>query len=253
MLFIFSGAMVSLLAQPALFQKMTYKTANNFVLPYRFLSPVSAPAAGDSSKTYPLVIFLHGAGERGIDNEAQLINGIAFLADSINRANHPAFIIAPQCPEGLRWVEVDWSIEKHSMPDTPSVPMKALIGLIDEVITKYPIDVNRVYITGLSMGGFGTWDLVSRFPGKFAAAIPVCGGADVAQAPKLVSLPIHVFHGAKDPVVKVIRSRTMVDALQKAGGKPLYTEYPDGEHNIWNTVYADRQVIDWLFAQERPH
>ncbi len=216
-------------------------------LSYRLLRPATI----DKEKTYPLVIFLHGAGERGKDNKAQLKHGVGDFASEERRKKSPCFLIAPQCPTNRKWVEVDWSAPSHDTPAEASEPGKLLLDLIERTCQELPIDRKRIYLTGLSMGGYGTWDLMARKPGLFAAGIPVCGGGDEKKADKLVKIPIWVFHGDKDGAVKVERSRNMVAALEKAGGKPDYTEYPGVGHDSWSRTYSDAKVLDWLFAQKK--
>jgi predicted peptidase len=123
--------------------------------------------------------------------------------------------------------------------------------LIDQLQGKYPVDASRLYITGLSMGGFGTWDALQRWPDRFAAAVTICGGGDTRMAAKIAHVPIWVFHGARDPVVKPDRSRKMVQAIKDAGGKPKYTEYPQAGHDSWTATYKDPEVLKWLFAQRK--
>lgn len=217
-------------------------------LPYRFLTPITI---ADSEKVFPLVIFLHGSGERGNDNEKQLIHGGQLFVSLENRKNFPCYALFPQCPENKRWVEVDWKAASHIMPEEPSVPMKLTIALIDSFVKTYPVDKNRIYIMGISMGGYGTWDLISRFPEKFAAAIPICGGGDENQAPKIKNLPIWAFHGTIDKVVMVQRSRNMINAVKKAGGKPKYTEYPKIGHNAWDKAFEEKDLLKWLFSKHK--
>jgi predicted peptidase len=225
----------------------TFKDAQGKTLPYRLLLPENY----DPKKSYPLVVFLHGAGERGTDNKAQLIHGVAEFAKPENRKKYPCFLIAPQCPAGRRWVEVDWGAESHTMPKEPSEPERLTLELITALQKEFAIDTRRIYVTGLSMGGFGAWDLICRRPELFAAAVSVCGGGDEAQAAKIARIPVWVFHGAKDGAVKVSRSRNMVDALKRAGGRPRYTEYPDVGHDSWVPAYRDAEMFAWLFAQKR--
>jgi predicted peptidase len=214
-------------------------------LPYRLLKPAKV----EDGTRYPLVIFLHGAGERGTDNEKQLVHGVPqFVA---NREKYPCFLIAPQCPDGKKWVEVDWSADAHTLPKDPGEVGQLTLALIEQSLKDLPVDPKRVYLTGLSMGGYGTWDILARRPELFAAAAPVCGGADEATATKIKDIPVWVFHGAKDGAVKVARSRNMVAALEKAGGKPKYTEYPDVGHNSWDPAYKDPEFYEWLFAQSK--
>jgi predicted peptidase len=229
---------------PPMLEKYTFEDGER-KLPYRLLRP---PKVVDGKK-YPLVVFLHGAGERGSDNEKQLVHGVPqFVA---NLEKHPCFLIAPQCPEGKRWVEVDWSADSHTQPKEPDEVGRLTLVLVEKTIKDLPIDPKRVYITGLSMGGYGTWDLLARRPDLFAAAAPVCGGADEATATKIKDIPIWAFHGAKDTAVKPARSRNMIAALKKAGGKPKYTEYPEVGHNSWDNAYRDPELFKWLFAQKK--
>jgi predicted peptidase len=214
-----------------LLEKKTFEDGSGKVLRYRLLKPENY----DPKKNYPLVVFLHGAGERGEDNEKQLVHGVPEFAKGENRKKYPCFLIAPQCPAGKRWSDVD--------------PL--VLGLIAALPKDYSIDPKRIYLTGLSLGGFGTWDLLARRPDLFAAAVPICGGGNAKQAAKFAKIPIWVFHGAKDPAVKVSRSRDMVKALEEAGGHPKYTEYPDQGHASWVPAYRDPEMMKWLFAQKR--
>jgi predicted peptidase len=231
-------------AQPVnLFEKFLYKSDNG-ILPYRLLEPVNH----QSQTLFPLVIFLHGAGERGTDNEAQLKHIDGLFLNVHNREKYPCYVVAPQCPEGQMWAV----FRGGEISAEPAPPMKLVIGLIDKIIRDFPIDTSRVYLTGLSMGGFGTWDLLARFPHKFAAAVPICGGGDQHTASKIKDIPLWAFHGAKDDVVSVNQSRRMVKALQNEGGLPGYTEYPDVGHNSWVHAYREPHLLPWLFSQKLP-
>lgn len=214
-------------------------------LPYRIFIPEKIPRT-----PIPLVIFLHGAGERGTDNRAQVVHGVGDLI-TYTLNNQPMLIIAPQCPENKRWSEVDWSKLEHTMPEAPSYAMRLSLQLIEELRSEFQIDRSRLYITGLSMGGYGTWDIIQRHPEMFAAAMPVCGGGDIAGAPLFKDLPIWVFHGDKDGSVPVTRSRDMVEALRKCGSTVKYTEYAGVGHNCWERTYANPEVLRWFFSQKR--
>lgn len=131
------------------------------------------------------------------------------------------------------------------------MPMQRLIKLIDEVVARYDVDRSRIYVTGVSMGGFGTWDLLGRFPQRFAAAVPICGGGDPSIAADIKHIPIWVFHGAKDAVVLPRHSRQMVSALEKVGGDPLFTEYRDVAHNSWEKAYREPKLLPWLFRHSK--
>lgn len=199
----------------------------------------------------PLVLFLHGAGERGTNNVAQLVHGVPQIIGYSERTGQKAIVIAPQCPNGAQWVDTPWSAPAHTMNPEPSVNMAKAMALIDDVMARYPVDRDRVYVTGISMGGYGTWDIAQREPQKFAAAMPICGGGDVACAPRLKGLPVRAVHGDADSVVPVKRSRDMVAALKAAGGDVTYNEIPEAGHNVWSCTYDDDAALKWLFNQHR--
>lgn len=211
-----------------------------------------APAVMNRSTLYPLVLVLHGAGERGDNNTAQLKHGSKLFLDAGNRARFPAFVVFPQCPNKARWVEVDWGQPTpHQQPAQPSVPMSLVLELMPELQKSLPIDNTRIYVMGLSMGGFGTWDLLARRPAWFAAAVPICGGADDRTASTLARIPIWTFHGDKDTTVKTARTRSMVEALKAAGSPVKYTELPGVGHDAWSPAFAQPELLPWLFAQKR--
>ena len=229
----------------ALTTARVYTNDKKETLPYRIFIPKKMP-----KKPVPLVIFLHGAGERGNDNKVQVVHAVRDLITySLN--NEPMIIIAPQCPKNKRWVEVDWSKLSHTMPKEPSYGMRLSLELIEKLCKEFPIDRSRLYITGLSMGGYGTWDMIQRNPKMFAAAMPVCGGGDIAGAPLFKDLPIWVFHGDNDGIVPVARDRNMVKTLKKCGSKVKYTEYSGVGHNSWTQTYANKDVLKWFFSQKR--
>jgi len=231
------------------FQARVHTDAQGKSLPYRLF----VPRDYDPKQEYPLVIFLHGAGERGTDNRKQVMNleRIPF-AHEANQRKNPCFVLAPQCPPESRWVEVDWGADAHVQPQQPSEPMRLLLELLPKLKLEFGIDSDRLYVTGLSMGGYGTWDLIARHPRLFAAAIPICGGADHETARRIAHVPVWAFHGDKDTVVKPERSRGIVEALKKAGGKPRYTEYPGVGHNSWDRAYAEPELMEWLFSKRLP-
>jgi len=219
----------------------------DYTLPFRLLRPKEY----DAKKKYPLVIFLHGAGERGNDNVKQLRHGMNDFASDEVMAKYPAFVMAPQCPENEKWSDVDWSAMSSTLPEKPSRSLSATIKAADALQKEFSIDPARIYITGLSMGGYGTWDALSRWPKKFAAAAPVCGGGDPAYAQRIKDVPIWAFHGDEDKAVKVQRSREMVEALKAAGAAPKYTEYAGVGHDSWTRTYSDPALYEWLFAQRK--
>ena len=230
-------------SNPDAFEKGTV-AVGEVTIPYRLFKPEVQP-----DKRYPLVVFLHGAGERGEDNQNQLRHGLAMLSSPEFQSKEPAFLLAPQCPNGRKWSEVDWSKMESALPKEPSVPMAGVMQVIDSLIAKQAVDPSRIYITGLSMGGYGTWDAISRWADRFAAAVPVCGGGDERQADRLTRIPVWCFHGDQDKAVPVERSRNMIEAIRRAGGKPKYTEYPGVGHNSWDKAYSDPELYQWLFAQ----
>jgi len=185
---------------------------------------------GESDKAWPLVLFLHGAGESGNNLENVKKHGPPKLAEE---KKFPFILVSPQSARG------GWD---------PT----ALNALIDDVMAHYKVDADRVYVTGLSMGGFGTWALAAAYPQKLAAIAPICGGGTPADAKKIKHLPIWVFHGGKDPVVPVARSQSMVDALKSAGAEQVkFTVYPDAGHDSWTETYNNPDFYDWLLKQKR--
>lgn len=211
-------------------------------MPYRLLKPLQT----GGSEQFPLVIFLHGAGERGADNEAQIRHIAGLFLDPEHRSGYPCFVLAPQCPKGQLWAKHN---DDGSMTRDPTRVMQLTMALIDEIVGAFPIDQSRIYVTGVSMGGFGTWDLMARQPARFSAAVPVCGGGDEKIAGIVSRIPVWAFHGALDKVVLPRSSRSMIAAMRNAGGDPEYTEYPDVAHNCWIKAYQEPQLLPWLFKQ----
>lgn len=216
-------------------------------LPYQMMEPWAAK----KGEKYPLVIFLHGSGERGTHNHEQMRNGVHTFCEKNIRENHPCYLLAPQCPPDQRWggANKDWP---NLFNETPTMPGKMVLELIDQTIKNHPdIDTKRIYLVGLSMGGFGTFDLLMRRPDLFAAAVPMCGGGDPRYAEKIKNIPIWAFHGGLDDVVYPRCSRTIVDALKKVNGNIKYTEYSTLYHDIWNVTLYDQDVLEWLFSQKK--
>jgi predicted peptidase len=230
-----------------LFEKSVYRSGQE-ELPYRLLKPAGAK----TKKLFPLVIFMHGAGERGADNEAQIRHIHSLFLNADNRSKYPCYVLAPQCPQNSMWANFERGENGLRAKRNPTPPMRLLIELIDKVAKEFPVDPSRIYVTGVSMGGFGTWDLIGRFPDRFAAAIPVCGGGDTNTGKQIKHIPVWAFHGALDEVVYPSQSRVMIKALQDAGGKPGYTEYPDVEHDSWVYAYQEPHLLPWLFSKELP-
>jgi predicted peptidase len=174
--------------------------------------------------------FLHGAGESGSDVARVKTHGPPKIVET--KPDFPFILVSPQSP-GRGW-----------NPDT-------LNALLDEIMGKYPVDKDRIYLTGLSMGGYGTWALAAVHPEKFAAIVPICGGGNPADASKLAKLPIWVFHGAKDPTVPLRRSEEMVEAIKAAGGDIKFTVYPEAGHVSWTETYNNPELYKWLLDHKR--
>ena len=235
-------------AQREHFLKEKFVRSGNELL-YRFMIPDGYNQ--DSTEKYPLVLFMHGAGERGNDNEVQLTYVDEVFGSDEMRKQHPAFVLVPQCPENQQWVDVDWSLSSHIMPKKMSQSSTLTMALLVTIIAKYNVDIDRIYVVGLSMGGYASWDLISRFPFLFAGAIPICGGGDELMASVIAEVPVWAFHGGTDKVVPVERSRNMVSAISDNGGTPKYTEFPNKGHLVWNAAFATNGIWDWLFSQSK--
>ena len=212
------------------------------------------PAAVEAEQKYPLVIFLHGAGERGTDNALQLLYFPTQMAQPRWREKFPCYVLAPQCRPDKKWLEVDWTAKTDPVsPDEPTAQLGTVMEMIERTIKEEQIDRDRIYLTGLSMGGFGSFDLASRHPEWFAAVAPICGAADPAKVGVLRDVAVWVVHGDADTVVPVERSRSAVDHLTQAGGQPVYVELPGVGHNSWTPAYSDNDgLVPWMFRQRRP-
>lgn len=246
--FLLISGLISGIAQPSLWSFEKYKNANGDSLLYRQLYPDA-----NRVRKYPLVIFLHGSGERGNDNEAQLKWGVNNFASDKNLTLYPAFVIAPQCPAGGGWANISSrNKDELTMAPTPAKSMELLMELIQQTIKKLPVDTNRIYITGLSMGGFGTFDAIARYPNIFAAAVPVCGGGDLSKVPIIKDIPMWIITGAEDDAVSPVYSIEMARALQKAGAHPGFTQYPEVGHFSWIMAYSDALIMEWMFRQRKP-
>lgn len=219
-------------------------------MPYRYYLPVNY----DSSKSYPILMYLHGAGRRGNDNVNQLVNCSYMFNRLLNEENilkYPCIIVAPQCPEGEQWVDTPWGKGTYSIDAVPaSDEIQMAKDIILDFEDKFSIDTTRVYIAGQSMGGYGTWDMIMRNPDMFAAAIPQCAAGDVTQADKLVNTAIWAHHGEVDDTVPLSGSRDMVAALKKAGSKNVrYTQYPGVGHEVQVETFKEPDVLSWLFSK----
>ncbi len=192
------------------------------------------PPDYEARDQWPLVMFLHGRGERGDDLDRVKVHGLP--KNIAEGQNFPFVVIAPQCPTASHWFE----------------QAEALNALLDHIITSYLIDIDRVYLTGLSMGGAGTWFLAERYPAKFAAIVPICGSGHkwLAQE-RLTKLPIWVFHGDADSIVPIERSAEMVEAIRASGGNVKFTVYPGVDHDSWTETYNNPELYEWLLSHKR--
>ncbi|MFD0763456.1 prolyl oligopeptidase family serine peptidase [Mucilaginibacter lutimaris] len=236
------------------FDKGLYSSKTD-TLPYRILFPKRF----DPSKKYPLIIVLHGAGERGKDNEAQIKYGPKLFLNDTIRQNYPAIVVFPQCPANGYWSNV--KIDTNAMGKRafhfqeggePTPPMSALLGLVEQMLDKPFINKKQVYIGGLSMGGMGTFEILRRKPNTFAAAFTICGGDNTNNVSKYAKkVPLWIFHGQKDSVVPFDHSQVVVDALKAAGANPKFTIYPNDDHNSWDDAFAEPGLIPWLFSHSK--
>ena len=231
------------------FRKETYVAEDGYSMPYRLYIPDNY----DCGEEYPLVFFLHGAGERGDDNEKQLAIGIRHMFWEGSPA-YNAIIAAPQCACDKRWVDIDWDygvFHRKQVKETRELQTAMLI--LKEVMEFCNVDRDRVYVTGISMGGYGTFDALARHGSTFAAGVPVCGGCDPdTDAKANMRIPLWMFHGSADTVVPPVGSRLMYAKIRSMGGdKVRYTEYSGMNHGIWDNAYSDREMVLWMFAQSR--
>ena len=230
---------------PAVWRNATGESLN-----YRYRSPASV----EEGKTYPLLLFLHGAGGRGNDNRGELTDAgtIQAMEKAGVSQRFNSYVIAGQVPNDKLWVDVDWTTTSHKMPPI-SKSMELMFEALDAFMTnpENQIDHDRIYVMGLSMGGYGVWDAIQRRPDFFAAAVPICGGADNRLASSLANLPIWVWHGDNDGVITVERSRSMVDALKRSGGNPRYSEIKGRGHDSWVDAFGHAPLWTWVYSQTR--
>ncbi len=236
------------------FERAMY-TSKTDTLAYRILFPQNF----DPTKKYPLILVLHGSGEKGDDNEAQLKYGASLFLKSAIREQYPAIVIFPQCPKNSSWTDMQSTKDstgnrKFFFPTDakPTKAMQALLDLTDEFLDKPFVNKHQVYVGGLSMGGMGTFEIIGRKPQIFAAAFPMCGGDNSLNAKKYAKkVPLWIFHGAKDNTVSPDHSIVMVDAIKAAGGDPKFTLYPNDGHNCWDDAFAEPELLPWLFSHTK--
>lgn len=238
----------------SLYEKRTYLDAKGDTLNYRILYPKNY----DRTKKYPLVLFLHGAGERGYDNEAQLTHGAKLFLDTQNRDQYPAIVVFPQCkPAPDYWAHMILN-EKNGVryrefpiEADPNPSLKRVMELLAKLQNEEAIDQNRLYLMGLSMGGMGTFELLSRMPHTFAAAVAICGGGNPSQVEKYAkTTSLWIFHGGKDDVVLPMYSQQMYEALRAAGANVQFTLFPDANHNSWDSTFQEKGLLGWVFSKK---
>ncbi len=232
------------------FIKKNYEK-DGYNMPYRILFPQNYNA----KKSYPLLLFLHGAGERGDDNELQLVHGSKMFLEKEVQEKYPAIVVFPQCASESYWSNVkgeqvdDGYQFTFSKDGEPTQAMMALQLFLKDIQANYKIDEDRMYVGGLSMGGMGTFELVYRNPKTFAAAFAICGGGDTATASKMTDTKWWVFHGQDDGVVDHQHSVDMVKALQDAGADVKFNSYPGVNHDSWTNAFAEPDFLSWIFEQ----
>jgi len=221
------------------FDARIYKNNRREQMPYRLF----IPSGYDKSKKYPVVIWLHGAGGAGNDNLLNIsgdqVPGTRLWTKPENQSRHPAFVLVPQSTGG-------WA---SSSVTQLSDEERLVIEILNKIKSEFSIDGKRIYLAGQSNGGFGTWDMISKRPELFAAAIPLCGGGNPNLASNLVFMPIWAFHGDQDMTIPVAESRNMIAAIKKLGGNPRYTEFKGIDHDIWVPAFKEPGLVEWLFAQ----
>lgn len=237
-------------AQNEFFQKKEFIYKGD-TLRYRVLFPENY----NKSKSYPLVLFLHGSGERGNDNEKQLVHGASLFTDSLNRMNYPAIVLFPQCPADQSWVAIkDKPDAQFDLIDAkePAKPLYLAKKLVDLYLKTQAVDSRRIYILGLSLGGMGTFDLICRYPNLFAAAIPICGAVNVERLKKVRKMPIRIYNGDSDNSVSPEYSRNAYIELKADGSQHVeHIEYPGVGHDSWTPAFAEPDFLKWLFSQKK--
>ena len=216
-------------------RKMGLEVINENEIDLKYLFFLPKDYYSDINTCWPLILFLHGMGERGANLELVKIHGIPKIIKT--QTDFPFITVSPQCPIEYVWRDDDMQ--------------QAVEDILLKIVKNYRVDKTRIYVTGLSMGGYGTWSLAARRPDLFAAAVPICGGGDPATVNVLKNLPIWVFHGGLDEVVLPKESEKMVRALEKAGGKVRYTLYPEAYHDSWTETYDNTALYDWLLSNRK--
>lgn len=226
-----------------------YFSAKGDSLLYRSLKPAKI----EQGKKYPLLIFLHGAGQKGNDNEKQLLQWSNMFLNPYNRDKYPAFVVFPQCPRNDYWAydRVPKNFDNLPYPDKMNPTLTLVKELIDQYLLMPEVDKSRVYVVGFSMGGVGTYELVSRYPEIFAAAVPLCGAIAPGHLGGAKDVKFRIFHGDEDPTVPVECSRRVYKELKAIGAEFEYIEYPAAKHGICGQTFSRPDFMEWIFAQKR--
>jgi predicted peptidase len=249
LIFVFFANIVLTAQNNELFEKREFIHRGD-TLRYRVLFPENY----DRTRNYPLVLFLHGAGERGNYNERQLIHGATLFENEENRRNYPAIVLFPQCPIDEFWAPVERIGNERIFPQRTKAtkPMQLVERLVNHYQKNEAVDKRRMYIFGLSMGGMGTFDYICRHPRKFAAAIPICGGVNLNRLKKVRNMPIRIYHGSDDTAVSPEFSRDAFIELKAHGSQKVeYIEFPGVGHASWHNAFAEPDFLSWMFKQRR--
>lgn len=239
-------ASASLASAQSKYEPKIFESSAGEKLNYQLLKPADA----EKGKKYPLVIFLHGMGERGDDNKTQMKHGSQMFLNPANQEKYPAYVLFPQCPETAFWAYKRPTLNMKAEDVMPPI-FQAVKELIDSYLAQPDIDKQRVYIMGLSMGGMATFDMVARFPEIFAAAVPICGAVDPSRLAATKGVKFRIFHGDADRVVPVISSRMAYKALRESGVDVEYIEFPGCDHASWNPAFNTPDFMEWLFKQKK--
>ncbi len=246
----FFALTLSINAQERGYEAMQFTSSKGTTLNCRTLEPDNIK----EGEKYPLVVFMHGAGERGDDNEKQLVHGSGMFLNPANQAQYPTFAVFPQCPEDKYWAfesrPENFDLSNFPKQSEPTLLIEAVRELIDEYLKDSRVDRNRVYIIGLSTGAMATYDMVARYPELFAAAVPICGMVDSERLENRYATEFWIFHGDSDSVVPVEGSRGAYRALCGSGNSPRYTEFAGCDHASWNLAFNQRDFMSWLFSQQ---
>jgi predicted peptidase len=241
----------SVLAQGS-FEKHQFDSSNGDKIGYQLLKPVDMK----QGKKYPLVLFMHGAGERGSDNQAQMTHGSRMFTNPVNLQKYPCFVLFPQCQSDKYWT-FDQRPEKLSEEIFTATPdLSSSIAMVKELVDWYvanlPVDTKRIYVIGLSMGGMATFDLACRYPDMFAAAVPICGGINTSRLTSAAGkVSFRIFHGDADKVVPVELSRNAYTTLKKLDADVEYVEFPGAGHDSWTPAFNRIDFMEWIFKQKK--